>query len=505
MDVTQLIETCVVTGGMSAVLYSINKTETETDMAVLGYLSCSFLLILLHQVAPLFHSNPVQKTEGIYRSSVSSGLWCSFMIPAICVLAYYDTKTVDKLDTDLLCILLTLTLTLVHYNPSNVSQIAGALLLLWLKESFKNQDVYSLGLCTVYSILYYTMLCSLSQLFPKSFSYGECTVVLQSTLLIVNKILFFLAQVKPDDEKASSFFEYNMIQISMLAVLGIILATVLLYGLNRWTNKWKFYIVYTVAAVVCILTGLPKRSLYYSFIICVNYIRDDHIRLYLLALYTSLTIITVMYMTCLKTSTSMSIATRKLFHVIILAVYLPGLYWDTTFLLIASLLAFCVLYVVETIRYMDVPPFGHLIAEKYKLFIDKQDQGPLALTPIYLIFGISLPLWISFTFNMSVSQVSVYAGVLSVGIGDAIASLVGRGIGRLKWPGSDKTIEGSVASLGSQIITLYCLYRLGNVASSWTVYTVAAVTVTTILEAVTSQIDNLVLPLFLYILLIVKY
>jgi hypothetical protein len=56
--------------------------------------------------------------------------------------------------------------------------------------------VYSLGLCTVYSILYYTSLSMLPKQFPKSFTYGESTIVLQSTCFIVNKILLFMTQVK---------------------------------------------------------------------------------------------------------------------------------------------------------------------------------------------------------------------------------------------------------------------------------------------------------------------
>lgn len=64
MDFTQLLETSVVTGGMGTVLFYLNsKAQTDSDIAVLGYMSCSFLLILLHQVAPLFHASPVEKTE----------------------------------------------------------------------------------------------------------------------------------------------------------------------------------------------------------------------------------------------------------------------------------------------------------------------------------------------------------------------------------------------------------------------------------------------------------
>ena len=52
-------------------------------------------------------------------------------------------------------------------------------------------------------------------------------------------------------------------------------------------------------------------------------------------------------MVFLTNSASISTSTRKLFHVIIVAVYLPGLWLDAMFLLIASLIAFCAIFAIE--------------------------------------------------------------------------------------------------------------------------------------------------------------
>ncbi|XP_052101569.1 dolichol kinase-like [Mytilus californianus] len=499
MDLQQMMETSIVTGGMGTVLFYLNnKADTETELAVLGYLSCSFLIILLHQTAPLFHVNPVKK-KGIYRSINSQGVWSSFLIPAICVLGNFITKTDDKIDSSLLFVLLTLTLTLVHYNPSNASQIAGALLLLWLKEIFKQQDLSSIRLCVFNSIFYYSALSKLPKMFPMSFSYGESVIVLQSTFLIVNKFLFRTGIFQEEQEESLS--ENAMIKIAMLAILGVFLASVLLHLIREYTSKLKFYIVYSLVIGICLIFGLPRQN---PVVVLLEYFSGNLIRFYLVAWYGSLTAITVTYMMLHSNQTSVSSAMRKFFHVIIVGVYIPGLLLDPTFLTTASLLAFCVMFVIETLRYMDVQPFGKLIEEKYKLFLDKQDEGPLALTPIYLILGLSLPLWLSFIFRIQVSDISVYAGVISVGIGDAVASVIGSKIGRFKWPGSSKTIEGSLASLVTQIVTLYCLRWTGKVESSWTFITLIAVTITTVLEAVTTQIDNLVLPLFLYTILLLN-
>jgi dolichol kinase len=55
-----------------------------------------------------------------------------------------------------------------------------------------------------------------------------------------------------------------------------------------------------------------------------------------------------------------------------------------------------------------------------------------------------------------------YFGVLSLGIGDALASIIGRRIGQLRWsPASGKTVEGSVAFLASVLVSSGMLWSFG--------------------------------------------
>lgn len=73
----------------------------------------------------------------------------------------------------------------------------------------------------------------------------------------------------------------------------------------------------------------------------------DLFQFYLLIWYCVLTAFTVIYVVLLTHSTSVSTSTRKLFHVIIVAVYFPGLWLNAMFLLVASLIAFCVIFAIE--------------------------------------------------------------------------------------------------------------------------------------------------------------
>jgi len=53
------------------------------------------------------------------------------------------------------------------------------------------------------------------------------------------------------------------------------------------------------------------------------------------------------------------------------------------------------------------------------------------------------------------------SGIISVGIGDSFASIIGSKIGVHKWPGSKRTLEGSLAGLVAQFIFISCLWYFG--------------------------------------------
>jgi dolichol kinase len=84
------------------------------------------------------------------------------------------------------------------------------------------------------------------------------------------------------------------------------------------------------------------------------------------------------------------------------------------------------------------------------------------------------------------------SGIACVGLGDAFASIVGSYLGRRHWPGSRRTLEGSLAMAVATGLPLAYLAR------GWTDRALLVVSSLAVaaLEAYTHQMDNLFLPLF---------
>ena len=101
---------------------------------------------------------------------------------------------------------------------------------------------------------------------------------------------------------------------------------------------------------------------------------------------------------------------------------------------------------------------------------DERDQGQLILTHMYLLLGCSIPLWIGSMFlfdqhsyyqklqqqeennayltsslDTGIIYVCLLSGIVSVGVGDAVGSIVGKTSDekyKIKWPNSNKSLQG---------------------------------------------------------------
>lgn len=182
-----------------------------------------------------------------------------------------------------------------------------------------------------------------------------------------------------------------------------------------------------------------------------------------------------------KKTTHLSLnARRKFFHALAVIMYVPAIAIDVSrreympsrdllltlfsypgnqkpaFTHLAFSLAFSVFTFAEYIRYYALYPFGASFHIFMSEFTDHKDSGPVILSHFYLLTGCCGGLWLE-----AHKQIMHQTGVLVLGIGDALASIVGRRYGRLHWPASSKTIEGSAAFLFSVVLSAWILRAIG--------------------------------------------
>jgi dolichol kinase len=200
------------------------------------------------------------------------------------------------------------------------------------------------------------------------------------------------------------------------------------------------------------------------------------------------------------TNSKATTSERKIFHGLIVAVIISGVIVDIEFTYFASLIALAIFLYLEYIRAFDIRPLSRLLDESFMRFTDEKDQGTLVLTNIYLLVGTFLPLWITYDLS-SANKLVILSGALSVGIGDSAASIVGSCYGYYRWPYSPKkSVDGTLASVVSQVLLLLILSFANVIHHSYVSRAFLPVVITSLIEAHTTQVDNLVLPLTMYIL-----
>lgn len=215
---------------------------------------------------------------------------------------------------------------------------------------------------------------------------------------------------------------------------------------------------------------------------------------------------------------------RKVFHFMMVAMFLPATYIDPTFAALALILVLAIFLLLDLFRASQLPPLSKPLAYFLAPYVDGRDlRGPVVISHIFLLIGCAIPLWLTLGtlprtgsgclegWEVPTREVSMVSGVICVGLGDAAASLIGRRYGRHKWLwGGGKSIEGSLAfacAVGLALFLAKIWLRLGrwptNNNDAWIMTSGkagVAATVASMTEAVlTGGNDNVVVPVVLWL------
>ena len=196
------------------------------------------------------------------------------------------------------------------------------------------------------------------------------------------------------------------------------------------------------------------------------------------------------------------IVSRKLFHILAVVMFLPVLYFDLDMLYVSFGIASSLMILAECSRVLRVSRIYQVLSRYMLSFTDDRDQGTIVMSHFYLLLGCAIPLWLvprsAVDNSVTSSILPASAGILSVGIGDAVAAVIGTFMGRTKWYGTNKTVEGTLIA---SVVTSALAVSLLLVSEDKVTKVLTFVTMTCLLETFTKQMDNLILPLYLFSLL----
>lgn len=171
---------------------------------------------------------------------------------------------------------------------------------------------------------------------------------------------------------------------------------------------------------------------------------------------------------------------RKVFHGMMVVMFLPSILIDPAFAALALGLALAIFLLLDLFRASQLPPLSKPLTYFLAPYVDGRDhRGPVIVSHIFLLIGCAIPLWLSlaaakrtdrlpwYGWEISSRDVSMVSGVICVGMGDAAASLFGRRFGRRRWVwGGGKSLEGSLAFAVAVVLGL-SLAKLGIRLGGW--------------------------------------
>lgn len=399
----------------------------------------------------------------------------------------------------------------VPTNTCAISGLAGGIIIYVMRHSLSVGEVIEV-LEVLLIFVYLNMI--LLYLLPRCFTPGEALLVLGGISFVLNQLI----KRSLTESQGDPVDFFLLVVVVGMVLMGVFFSTLFVFmDSGTWASSIFFHLMTCVLGLGVVLPWLHWLIRRNPLLWLLQFLFYTETRIYLLAywsLLAAMACLVVLYQNAKRSSSESKkhkapTITRKYFHFIVVATYIPGIIFDRPLLYVAATVCLAVFIFLEYVRYFRIKPLGHTLRSLLSLFLDERDSGPLILTHIYLLLGMSLPIWLiprpcTQKDSLEGARALVpYAGVLAVGVGDTVASIFGSTMGEIRWPGTKKTFEGTMTSIFAQIISvaLILLFDSGvdlNYSYAWILGSISTVS---LLEAYTTQIDNLLLPLYLLILL----
>ncbi|KAF6211081.1 hypothetical protein GE061_014194 [Apolygus lucorum] len=436
------------------------------------------------------------------RRHAGSGVWLSALLP-FCIIRgelTYDTSAKYKVASCISTGLLFHSLIVMarSYNHKLIQPVEVFFCCITSILSLYFFSAEGIFLSALYGSLsvytYHTLILPLMKLCPRSFSYGEATIACQGFVLFL-----FIGMISEQHRSASCYtVTTTILQCGNACMLGLAACA---YHLELKRKPLEFYSLLSIsvlALLVSLYFLIGENPLFWILAL----FSKDMVTVWLILFWVVCTCLALgMVSTQISSEKKANTVTRKIFHLLSLLVFVPGIILKPCTIYLASGVAFALLLALDMLRVLDMPPFGKFLQLGFLRFVDEKDDGPLALTPVYLLVGCALPLWIHPDLDKG-DLLPLFAGLLSIGVGDSAASTCGTFVGKNRWPGSKKTKEGTAACFLSQLFLVIFLIHIGYVPRTNLIKPTFAIATSSIVEAKTDQVDNIVLPLMMYAMML---
>lgn len=449
--------------------FSIMLRFRKDDYVDAGFLLLHFVLTWIHRCLNIRKN---------FRHGAGDGIVCgSLAIPA--ALGSLETNTFH------ICIIVSIIFDILFIlNRNGVPTIE-------IKLSPVLSFIIIISICKVYSILPYTTV--------NLMTFPTISIISVSVFLSLF-VLTILMKFAP-----SSFTIGECIMVSTLSSVPI-------FSIFKSQGIQRFSSLYIISGIVCLTLSLLFRKPICIFIIIfpilfsildlkevISFIFNfDRI---ILVIYCGIVVSIFLIISVFWTGLERfpRIVQRKFFHLMALLVFVPPVLIDYRFLRLCISGAIFVFLFVESLRIVKFPYLYTIIQNYVEDFIDERDRGELILTHLFLLLGLGLPVLIARD-DIPGGLAIHTCGISVLAVGDAVASIVGVNFGKHKWPGSKKSIEGTIGAFVGTFLTLLIIHQLEGAGldidfSLETLFCLAIPSLFGALdEAFTSQIDNLTLP-----------
>ena len=420
------------------------------------------------------------------------------------VLIYTMIHRVSKPPNSITLIIIVIAvLTLVTYNVFPV------------KEGFMSM-VSLLILCTLSLVV-------LIDSFPYTFSAGEAIIIAESIgILLFDSISMVLH--KYNILTQPSFMNVYKTQVSIcvqiflaFTILFIVTLSPVWYAMRHGYNSMAlrlftattlmFSILFVGAPILTSFLGMNPILWFLEKFLFSNTTRPT-----MVAYMGALTFVSILVGIYFIHYSRLDIVTRrKVFHLIAVFIYTPALLYDLDTISLASSVAVCCLILLELYHNLQIGPFSAKIhTYMHELSGCEQNTNTgLYLNHIYLILGLSLPCWLLPVHRGS--RLFVYAGVLSLGVLDAFAAIFGKRFGRRRWFNNGKSVEGMLIGFFATASAIFLIASLDRGLAPFSLKIrphrlarmLVGLSLSSLLECITSQHDNLILSPFFFSLLTV--